>query len=565
MKKLFEFADLLEAAEQKKVKRYALLSLFSPVAELFSASMLIPIFSQAFSQQADAALIRKIIFLGAVLLLIGAFELVKNYFSAQLVMGISHSWSTKIYELLTMEKLGDHNSRTSSSAINAARGDVAVASAFVTSSIQLCVSLLTIGAYFCVMIFVARGAGLVSCAGISVVIILLYQRNRIRTTVLGERVRRLGIKTIGIINLTYGAYKEIKIDSRRDILLEKFSQTNLEQVKAQRDYNCMAGRQGVMLENLMQAGLFFLLAAVLATGMDLTFILPQAVVFLTLLIRMIPKAKQVVNTLSELHFGRRCMEMVRDNLERYRQIKEAAAEQKKQREKDVTLKQGIRIRDISFHYPGSRLILNHADMDIPAGESTVVIGPSGEGKTTLLDLVLGLLHPDGGHIWYDDFDLVDGVDAEGPCWADMGKVVSYIPQVVHLDNETVRDNVVFMAEEGEGDEEKVISCLKHAQIWDDVCQMPQGIDTIIGQNGATISGGQRQRIALARALYKSFEILILDEATAALDMETERAVIDSIRKVKGDKTLLMVTHHMSLAEECDHVYRIEGQKLRKVR
>ena len=112
---------------------------------------------------------------------------------------------------------------------------------------------------------------------------------------------------------------------------------------------------------------------------------------------------------------------------------------------------------------------------------------------------------------------------------------------------------------------KVISCLQCAQIWEDVEKMPDGIDTLVGQNGTTVSGGQRQRIALARALYKDFEILIMDEATAALDIETEKAVIDSIRQMKGNKTLLMVTHHLSLADECEHVYRIENQKLVKVR
>ena len=95
--------------------------------------------------------------------------------------------------------------------------------------------------------------------------------------------------------------------------------------------------------------------------------------------------------------------------------------------------------------------------------------------------------------------------------------------------------------------------------------MPQGMDTLIGENGLTISGGQRQRIALARALYKDFEILIMDEATAALDMETEKAVMDSIRQVKGNKTLLMVTHHMSLANECELLYKIENRKIIRIR
>lgn len=147
----------------------------------------------------------------------------------------------------------------------------------------------------------------------------------------------------------------------------------------------------------------------------------------------------------------------------------------------------------------------------------------------------------------------------------MGDIVSYIPQTVFMNGETVRNNVAFFEREEDIDDERVKRCLQHAQIWEDVSSMPQGINTVIGENGSTISGGQRQRIALARALYKDFEILIMDEATAALDMETEKAVIDSIRKVKGNKTLLMVTHHMSLANECEVLYKIEDQKIIRVR
>ena len=122
-----------------------------------------------------------------------------------------------------------------------------------------------------------------------------------------------------------------------------------------------------------------------------------------------------------------------------------------------------------------------------------------------------------------------------------------------------------MAKQTEIDDERIIECLKYAQIWEDIAKMPEGIHTVIGENGTAISGGQRQRIALARALYKNFELLIMDEATAALDMETEKAVMDAIGQVRKERTLLIVTHHMSLANECDIVYKIQDRKLVRVR
>ena len=192
-----------------------------------------------------------------------------------------------------------------------------------------------------------------------------------------------------------------------------------------------------------------------------------------------------------------------------------------------------------------------------------IIGSSGIGKTTFLDLILGLLAPQSGHIWYDDFELIEGRDTEGPCRADLGSVVSYIPQVIYLNGDTIRNNVVFMAEEE--NEEQIVSCLKRAQIWDDVKEMPDGIDTLIGENGTALSGGQRQRVALARALYKEFELLIMDEATAALDVETETAVMRDIYRMDGNKTVLLVTHHLNLAEGCEFVYKIEDKKLVRIR
>ncbi len=134
-----------------------------------------------------------------------------------------------------------------------------------------------------------------------------------------------------------------------------------------------------------------------------------------------------------------------------------------------------------------------------------------------------------------------------------------------MNGETVRNNVALLSNQAEIDEERVAECLKCAQIWEDVAKMPEGMHTLIGENGTAISGGQRQRIALARALYKKFELLIMDEATAALDMETEKAVMDGIRQVREDKTLLIVTHHMSLAKECDIVYKIQDRKLVRIR
>ena len=178
---------------------------------------------------------------------------------------------------------------------------------------------------------------------------------------------------------------------------------------------------------------------------------------------------------------------------------------------------------------------------------------------------MGLLRPQAGSILYDDYNIITQADTKGMCRGKIGDIVSYIPQTVHMNGETVRNNVALLAEKTEINDERIIECLKCAQVWEDVAKMPEGIHTLIGENGTAISGGQRQRIALARALYKNFELLIMDEATAALDRETEKAVMDSIRQIRKDKTLLIITHHMSLANECDIVYKIQNRNLVRIK
>lgn len=566
MRRIIYLTGLLDKAQKGQLCLFALLCLISPAINLFSISMLMPVFKQALAENVSIQLLVQVVGLSFILLLAGVFELLKNKTAVSLVTDISQRWSVKIYELYFMEDLEEHNQKTMMQAINAVRSDTASCASILTTFIGLSADILTLLAYFMVLIYTARWIGMGSCLIIAVIILLLYWCKRVSITQYGEKKRRLEIQAWGLVSTAYGSYKELKIDARKSNMLEKYRGASLDCAQVQKDYVVVTELQGIVLQNVIQSGAFLILAIVLAAGIDLTHILPEAVVFLTLLIRMVPQTKKIVLSLTNIQYSEKYYSAFQEDMGRYERLKAQEAERDKLRKKEISLSKGIFVRNLSFCYPNGRQIFEDASVDIPAGSSVAVIGPSGEGKTTFLDLLLGLLHPQSGHIWYDDYDIVERQDGDGPCQANIGQVVSYIPQIVYLDNETIRDNVVFMAEKDEDkDEEKIIECLKYAQMWEDVQKMPDGLDTLIGQSGTIVSGGQRQRIALARALYKEFEILVMDEATAALDIETERAVIDSIRQIKGNKTLLMVTHHPSLANECEHIYELRNRKLVKIR
>ena len=356
----------------------------------------------------------------------------------------------------------------------------------------------------------------------------------------------------------------MKIAGDSSVMLQKYQNVGQGYTRTQKEFQYKKSIVSIIMQNLVMTVMFFILAWFLINpGENTTLFLASMVVYLTMLVRMIPIAYNVIGGLNDVKFSQKSYEVFREGMERYQKIKEREKVNEKIRKKELTFCQGLFVNNLTFSYNEQRKIFENAFIDIPAGCSVAVIGVSGIGKTTFLDLILGLLRPEEGNIRYDDYDIVTGTDGKGSCQADIGTITSYIPQTIYLNGETVCNNVAFF--ENEADDEKVIECLKCAQVWEEIARLPEGIHTLIGENGTAISGGQRQRIALARALYKDFELLVMDEATAALDMETEKAVIDSIRQVKGNKTILIATHHMSLANECDVVYKIENMGFIRVK
>lgn len=207
----------------------------------------------------------------------------------------------------------------------------------------------------------------------------------------------------------------------------------------------------------------------------------------------------------------------------------------------------IRLENVSFAYD-QRPVLNRVSLEIPAGGLIVLFGPSGSGKTTIADLLIGLLRPTAGDIWIDDQALAR-IDIQ--LWR---KMIGYVPQENLLLHDTVLQNVTLgQADSREADVE---AALRAAGAWDFVQAMPDGIFSVVGERGSMLSGGQRQRIAIARALVKHPRLLILDEATTALDPKTEREICATLQQLRGNITMLAISHQPTLLECADWAYRL---------
>ena len=217
----------------------------------------------------------------------------------------------------------------------------------------------------------------------------------------------------------------------------------------------------------------------------------------------------------------------------------------------MALEREIRVNDMTFTYPEmEEPVLSHVNVTIPKNSSVAFIGPSGAGKTTMVDLILGVLKPQEGQITLDGVDISTSYRG----WHDK---IGYIPQTIYMLDDTIRNNIAFGKKEGINDED-VWAALRQAQLDEFVESLEEGLDTVIGEAGVRLSGGQRQRIGIARALYRKPEVLVLDEATSALDTETEAAVMQAIDSLQGKMTMLIIAHRLSTIKNCNIVYKVEN-------
>lgn len=357
--------------------------------------------------------------------------------------------------------------------------------------------------------------------------------------------------------------KEIKIANKEQYFINEYAKCGYGYVNAVQKYNLYNSTPRLLIETVCIAGLVIYMLIVMLQGASVTEMMPQLTTFGLAAMRLIPSANRINNYLTSISYFEPFFMGVSDNLqedihdENVVYDAEAYAHAKKVTKMDVHKE--IMLEDITYHYPNSEtLIFDHANMGIPVGSAVGIVGSSGAGKTTIVDVMLGLLRLQTGRI------LADGVDVntnyEG--WL---KNIGYIPQTIFMIDATIRKNVAFGIADEDIDDDRVWEVLKEAQLDEFVRSLPDGLDTGIGERGIRLSGGQRQRIGIARALFEDPEVLVLDEATSALDNDTEAAIMDSINRLHGKKTLVIIAHRLQTIEKCDMVFRVENGKIERER
>lgn len=375
----------------------------------------------------------------------------------------------------------------------------------------------------------------------------------------GKANQDYGARMYEWITQTVTGIKEVKVNAKEQYFIGEYLKQGKGYINAMQTYSMFANTPKLLIEAVCITGMIAYMLVLVLTGADVGNMLPVISAFAMAAVRLMPSASRINNQLTQISFCEPFFLNVSDNLLDDISADKIDLSYAVDAKEKLPVTKEICLKNITYKYPNTeKYIFDHADLTIPVGSAIGIVGGSGAGKTTIVDIILGLLQLEDGEI------TADGVNVKEH-YREWLKNIGYIPQMIALLNADIRKNVAYGVPEEEIDEEKLRHALEEAQLDSFVESLPEKDRTGIGERGIRISGGQRQRIGIARALYEDPEVLILDEATSALDNETEAAIMDSINRLHGKKTLIIIAHRLQTIEKCDMVFRVENGKILRER
>lgn len=381
--------------------------------------------------------------------------------------------------------------------------------------------------------------------------------------VLKPRLNRIGAKNQAIqsriakwrIQATYGL-KDVKVLNREEFFVRNYYETGKVGANVARNYAVLNNTPRLLIETIFIVSMLGYVAIYINGGGDVSEMMTTIATFGVAAIRVLPSVNRINTYITEIAYTTPSLNFVYENLQQGMKTDAMLAERKANSQKEkLKLDDKIELNHISFHYPDSdKNIFTDAHMVVPRGKSVGIMGSSGAGKSTIVDILLGLLHVQEGQITCDGVDIFKNYES----WLAQ---IGYIPQSIYLIDESIRENIAFGIDADKIDEKRIWEVLEEAQLKEFIEELPEGLDTTIGDRGIRLSGGQRQRIGIARALYHNPEILVFDEATSALDNETEAAVMEAVNSFHGKKTMVIIAHRLNTIEKCDIIYKVENEKI----
>ena len=389
------------------------------------------------------------------------------------------------------------------------------------------------------------------------------------TKVLKPRLNNIGHKNQEIqsriakwrIQSIYGL-KDVKVLHREEFFVRNYYESGAIGANVARNYAVLNNLPRLLIETVFMVSVLLFILLYMLRGGDIKALVPQLSAMAVAGIRVMPGTNRINTYLSEIAYSQPCLDYLYENLNESMKMDvngsvTGLTKEDMQAPPRVELQDRIVLDHVTYAYPNTdKNIFTDAHMEVKKGQSVGIMGPSGAGKSTIVDILLGLLHVQAGTITCDGVNIFDNYAA----W--LAKI-GYIPQSIYLIDESIRDNIAFGIDADKIDDKRIWEVLEEAQLKEFVEQLPEGLDTTIGDRGVRISGGQRQRLGIARALYHNPEILVFDEATSALDTDTEKAVMDAINSFHGRKTMVIIAHSLNTMPNATSYIKWKTRRLRR--
>ncbi|UYG06231.1 ABC transporter ATP-binding protein [Halomonas sp. M4R1S46] len=388
------------------------------------------------------------------------------------------------------------------------------------------------------------------------VYLVLYRTVRRKLVANGKVVSRTQRDRFKLMAEGFGGIKDALLLGRQPVFNQRFEKSSRYLGRARGTTKALSEVPRYAMELVAFGSVIFLVLYLLSAHQgNLGDILPVLSVFSLAGLKLLPAFQQIYTSVATIRGNLSAFDSIREDL-----LKSRHAEYQEPLPASaagyVRLHHAIEIRNIVFHYPSKQeAALDQLSLTVPANHVIGLVGASGSGKSTAIDILLALIDPDSGEFLIDGKPLSEGMKR---AWQNS---LGFVSQSIFLADATIRENIAFGLTDEQTDDDRVLRAVRMAHLDELVSQLPDGLDTRVGERGIQLSGGQRQRIGIARALYDDASILILDEATSALDGITEKLVMDAIHDFSGKKTIIMIAHRLATVRQCDCIYLMENGRV----
>ncbi|MCJ8009134.1 ABC transporter ATP-binding protein [Lederbergia wuyishanensis] len=433
----------------------------------------------------------------------------------------------------------------------------------ILSGFQLFTEILVIICISILLLMTAPLATLTASILLGGSVFLFFKIFRKKISQLGIEQQKVNGTMIKWVNQGLGASKEVKVAGKENFFVKAYTKHSQVRANNSRYIKMLENVPRLFIETLLVSVVLITMLMIILQDTNTSQLISTMALFSMAAFRLMPSINRVVGMITTIRYSQPALTVIyedlfnnRDKTGKITNVKEDEIFLVNKGER--IFNNSIQLTNVSFRYPNQKKYsVKNISLTIPIGKSVAFIGESGAGKTTIVDIILGLFEPEQGRV------LVDGKDLSNQkkLWQ---KKIGYIPQSIFLSDDSIKGNIAFGVENDLIDEKEVWRALEQAQLKEFVESLPDKLDTTVGERGVRLSGGQRQRIGIARALYHNPEILFMDEATSALDNDTEKEIMLAIDGLKGEKTLIIIAHRLSTIENCDIVYEISNGRLKSI-